>query len=74
MKPLFLLLLSVLALPTQINAENWYLLGRGGKGATWQVPMESEEQCENQGKKFINEIGWNGKKGLVFGYICIKGK
>lgn len=74
MKPFLILLISVFAFPTYINAQTWYLLGRGGKGATWQVPMETKEECENEGKKFINEMGWKGKKGLVFGYICLRGK
>ena len=74
MKRLLLPLLAALALPTAVNAETWYLLGKGSKGATWQVPMESKEECEKQGQKFIKEWDWKGKKGIMLGYMCIKGK
>ena len=74
MKRLFVPLLLFFVLPTDIKADTWYLLGRGAKGSTWQIPMESKQQCTNAGKKFLNPINWKGKKGLIYGYVCLKGK
>ncbi len=80
MKRLLLPLLAVLALPTAVNAETWYLLGKAGKGATYSIPMESKEDCEEQGERFIKgkkDKNWKGNKNfniLTAGYICIKGK
>ena len=61
MKRLLLPLLAALALPTAVNAETWYFLGRKLK-ANWTVPMPSREQCESEGQRFLNNKNnddWN---------------
>ena len=53
MKRLTIPLLAVLALPTTVNSETWYLLGRFDKGSTGEITMGSNEESENQGQEFI---------------------
>ena len=43
MKPLLLPLLAALALPTAVNAETWYLLGRVAKNGSFTVPMPNKD-------------------------------
>ena len=75
MKRLLLPLLAALALPTAVNAETWYLLAKtGAKGATFTIPMESKEDCEEQGNIYLKCKNWKGDKGIIRSYICIKGK
>ena len=77
MKRLLLPLLAALALPTAVNAETWYLLGRANKANNWTVPMPNEEQCESEGKRFLNNKNLNDWRGFgvsALSYICIKGK
>ena len=74
MKRLLLPLLAALALPTAVNAETWYLLGSVRGAKFWTVPMPSEEQCESEGKRFLNKEDWKGNKINYPAYICIKGK
>ena len=77
MKRLLLPLLAALALPTAVNAETWYLLG-SSKERAWTVPMPNKEQCESEGKRFINPKenldDWKGHGVSYLTYICIKGK
>ena len=77
MKRLLLSLIAVLALPTAVNAETWYLLARIGKSAAFTVPMPNKDQCESEGKRFLNNKNnndWGGFLGNFPSYICIKGK
>ena len=74
MKRLLLPLLAALALPTAVNAETWYLLGKGERGATYSIPMESKEDCEEQGERFIKGKNWKGTGVFMLNYFCIKGK
>ena len=62
MKRLLLPLLAALALPTAVNAETWYLLGKMS-GAFYQIPMPSLEQCESEGERLIDNKtreNWKG--------------
>ena len=77
MKRLLLPLLAALALPTAVNAETWYLLGRVAKNGSFKVPMPNKEQCESEGQRFLNnrnQNDWRGFLAAVPSYICIKGK
>ena len=77
MKRLLLPLLAALALPTAVNAETWYLLGSISGGRNWKVPMPNKEQCESEGKRFLNNKNQNDWRGFGVNapsYICIKGK
>ena len=75
MKRILLPLLAVLALPTAINAETWYLFASHGRG-THTIPTQSKEACERAGEKFWDKQGrnWTGFKPNSPGYICIKGR
>tara|TARA_S200000501_G_scaffold204043_1_gene191866 strand:+ start:547 stop:774 length:228 start_codon:yes stop_codon:yes gene_type:complete len=75
MKRLLLPLLAALALPTAVNAENYYLLVSFGE-RNFTVPMKSLDQCEEQLAIVTNTDNWkvtrvNTKK---VGGICIEGK
>jgi len=75
LKRLLLPLLAVIALPTAVNAENYYLLV-SVRDSNFTVPMKSLEQCEEQLAVVTNIDNWkvtpvNSKK---VGGICIKGK
>ena len=52
MKRLLVPLLAALALPTAVNAEEYYFLGQHGSGF-YTVPMASKKLCEEAGSKFI---------------------
>ncbi len=71
-KNLLLQLLAALALPTAVNSETWYLLGRSDTGETWKINMGSNKECENQGKEFIKYKNLEGMEGLMSNYVCIK--
>ena len=43
MKRLLIPLLAVIALPTDINTETWYLLGKGNSGTDFTIEMQSKE-------------------------------
>lgn len=73
MKSVLLLLLAAITLSTSVNSETWYLLGRSDTGATWKVPMGSNEECENQGQEFIKYKNLEGMEGLMSNYVCIQG-
>ena len=81
MKRLILPLIAVLALPTAVNAETWWLLMRGinnGAGIiAWQIPTQSQQQCNEEKSKALNRENWasNSKmRRLVLDAICLKGK
>tara|TARA_A100000164_G_C21227470_1_gene461066 strand:- start:3 stop:236 length:234 start_codon:yes stop_codon:yes gene_type:complete len=77
MKRLLIPLLAVIALPSAVSAETWYLLGRINKANNWTVPMPNQAQCESEGERFINNKNsndWKGYIGNFPSYICIKGK
>ena len=77
MKRLLVPLLAAIVLPTAVNAETWYLLARIGKSAAFTVPMPNKDQCESEGKRFLNNKNnndWGGFLGNFPSYICIKGK
>ena len=70
-----LVLPLLLGFTSAVNAETWYLLARAGsKGATFTIPMESKEDCEEQGNIYLKGKNWKGDKGIIRAYICIKGK
>ena len=76
MVKLLIPLLTVIALPTAVNAETWYFLGRANKANHWTVPMPSKEQCESEGKRFFDARSGDNWQGVLSfpAYICIKGK
>ena len=70
MKRLLLALLAAIALPTDVSAETWHLLGsiwsrRNGikQSNSWTVPFKEKNDCEEAGKKFVNknwhDNAWN---------------
>ena len=79
MKYVFAFIAASLVLPIGALAESetWYLIlsQKGGIGTLISVPMTSEEQCEENGRK-INQSKAAphnlGNKHVQ--YICIKGK
>ena len=74
MKHLLFPLLAVLALPTAVIAENYYLLV-GTKGyRNWTVPMESIEECEKSLTRVIKKSNWEGDTRGNLVAICVKGK
>ena len=75
MKRLIIPLLAAITLPTAVSAETWYLLAKH-KDGFYQVPMQSKENCEMEGTKFIDlkNEHWRGYKANFPAYICIKGK
>ena len=74
MKRLLLPFLTVLALPSAVYAESYWLVLFAGKSnkAHWgveKIEMPNLKQCEMQGKIFLEKgIGQKNK------YICITGK
>lgn len=76
MKRLILPLLAAITLPTAVSAETWYLLAKH-KDGFYQVPMQSKENCETEGTKFIDlksNEHWRGYRANFPAYICIKGR
>ncbi len=70
MKRLLLALQAAIALPTDVSAETWHLLGsiwsrRNGikQSNSWTVPFKEKNDCEEAGKKFVNknwhDNAWN---------------
>ena len=59
MKTFFVPLLVIFALPTAINAESYWLIlrdrTRGGGVGLEKIEMSSNEKCENQIDKLINQ-------------------
>ena len=80
MKRLLLPLLAALALPTAVKAESvWLILLNSASiqsSALEKIEMESMEQCEEQGKYFVDKgFSTRGKDYLKgMGYRCIIGK
>ncbi len=75
MKRLLLPLLAALALPTAVNADDthWLLLKRseaGSRGYQWQMPTDSELECERAIQKIKNTSWWNDRSHA----ICLPGK
>ena len=75
MRKFLIPLLAVIAFPTAVNAETWYLFASHAKG-THTIPTVSKEACEISGEKFWDKKGknWTGFKPAQPAYICIKGK
>ena len=73
-KRLLLPLLAALALPNAVNAETWYLLGKGNSGTDFTIPMQSKEDCLEQGQRFLKGKNWEGDSSFTRAWICIKGK
>ncbi len=81
MKRLLLPLIAALALPTAASAETWYLFVGSEKTksssgfVSWQMPTESENQCNKAKAKVLDKENWDGDKGrLKVKAICLKGK
>jgi len=70
MRKLLIPLLAALALPTAVHAETWYLL----VNKNTSIPMESKEDCEEQGERFLKGKNWQGDSTFARAWICIKGK
>ena len=66
MSKLLIPLLAAISLPTATNAETYYLLGSSGRQKTFNIPMDSLEDCEKAGKRFLDRDQWkyNGGEGL----------
>ena len=81
MKFSFIPLLTALSLTSAVNAETWYLMAGGLKyqlkGSTsfdWAIPTNSEAECEEAGRKFMNFPNPNLIDNKHRGYVCVKGK
>ena len=68
-----LVLPLLLGFTSAVNAETWYLLAKTAQNA-FTIPMESKEDCEEQGNIYLKGKNWKGDKGIIRAYICIKGK
>lgn len=81
MKLFSILVVSSLVLPLSVSAETWYLVigARHGyySGAIESLPMTTEEECNEAGKKFYTS---KNKPNDIHGifhhvrYVCLKGK
>ena len=75
MRKLLIPLLAAIALPTAVNAENYYFMGRfAGSGGVYVAPMETEKLCEEAGKKFTTRSEWSKNMNGILTYICLKAK
>ena len=74
MKRLLLPLLAALALPTAVNAENYYLLVGTKSSRNWTLPMESLEECKKSLARVIAKSNWEGDTRGDLMAICVKGK
>tara|TARA_R100000655_G_scaffold91885_1_gene132848 strand:+ start:251 stop:472 length:222 start_codon:yes stop_codon:yes gene_type:complete len=73
MKRLLLPLLAALALPTAVSAESYWLILTDHKTYAYEkIEMESMDQCEEQGKIFMELT--LGSVGRTQRYACLKGK
>ena len=66
-----LLLLAVLALPTAVNAESYWLVIQTSAMQALsleKIEMASMEQCKEQGKIFRESLSGTKK------YVCLTGK
>ena len=66
---LFLILVAI-ALPTPTNAETNWLVIKTYSGGLQTIKMQSLEQCEKQGKKFVKATSIGGGRG----YACLIGQ
>ena len=77
MKRFLIPLLTVITLPTAVDAEvaKYYLIGMAERKPC-VVPMTSMEVCEIAGEKVNKAKNWNPRIGTSFGpsYICVKAK
>lgn len=82
-KPLFMHkllipLLTIIALPTTVNAETIYLVLKSGgyntAVALISIPMESMNQCEEAGLRLISSERFDIKHVSGDGFECIKGR
>ena len=73
MRKLFIPLLVVLALPTAVNAETWYLFASHARGIH-TIPTVSKEACQISGEIFWDKKGnnWTGFKPSSPRYIIYK--
>ena len=78
MKRLLLPLLAALALPTAVNAESHWLIIRatsyGESNAFEKIEMESAEDCDKEGKRWIDSQTDNVFKNKAKYYHCVIGK
>ena len=76
MKRLLLPLLPAIALPTAVNAESYWLFLRSthasGGPALEKIEMESMDQCEEQGKRWLEDA--QGREAKWRKYFCFEGK
>ena len=83
MKRVLLPLLAALALPTAVVAESYWLIIRYQAGKSWKSPvamekieMESMEQCELEGAKWMgskeSKVEESRERG--FSFTCLQGK
>ncbi len=77
MKRFLIPLLTVITLPTAVDAEvaKYYLIGMAER-KPYVVSMASMEACEIAGEKVNKAKNWNPRIGTSFGpsYICVKAK
>ena len=60
MKRLLLPLLAALALPTAVNASDYYLILQNlGEGGTYSVPMKTLEGCEAALEQAMEKNNWS---------------
>tara|TARA_A100001011_G_C14084753_1_gene746017 strand:- start:650 stop:892 length:243 start_codon:yes stop_codon:yes gene_type:complete len=73
-------LLAVIALPSAVNAETWWMMAAGrtmgvNPFSTWTVPFSSEADCEAAGKIFMDKK-WDESvlHNKAKDYLCVRGK
>ena len=79
MKRLLLPLIAAFALPTDVNAESYWLIltygenGVYGGGGIEKIQMLSLDSCEKEGKKWVNSPTQTDKR-RYRKYHCVTGK
>ena len=78
MKRLLFSLLASLALPTAVNASDYYLIFQNVPyGGTYSVPMKTMEGCETALEKVMEDNNWTRYRerlpdNIVYQAICLK--
>ena len=76
MKRLLLPLLAALALPTAVNASDYYLILQNlYEGGTYSVPMKTLEGCEAALEQAMGKNNWSLRGKIidaVYRGICLK--
>ena len=75
MKLRLLVLIAVIALPTTVNAESYWLIVFLKAKSSQKMQMNSMEQCKEQGEAY-KDSGIYGRSEMSksMRYVCLKGK